>query len=314
MTDPGLPVVAVTGASGFVGSYLCTYLAARGHRVIALRRDLIATSTHGLIETRPWRGFDTGVVPELLRGADVVVHLAGRAHVMREHGGNIQQRYDRANVDGTERVRDAAAIAGAKRFIFVSTIKVLGEGRAAPLHEDDQLDPRDFYAESKARAEQLVRSSIGLDWVIARPPLVYGPGVRANFARLLQLASVGRWLPLPLGGITNRRSLVSLVNFSSALALMSTAPGILRDTFHVSDGEDLGTTELLSRLIVAMGGTPKLVRVPWPRPVRRGPLARLFESLAVDSSHIGRRLGWTPPQAMATALDETARWYLERNR
>ncbi len=313
MTDYGVPTVAVTGASGFVGSHFCGYLAARGHRVIALSRGPTPADVHPLIDTRAWTGMEDGVVPQLLKGADAVVHLAGRAHVMREPDDDARQRFERANVDGTERVLDAAAIAGVRRFVFVSTIKVLGEGGPVPLREEDALDPRDYYGESKARAEQLVRASVGLDWAIVRPPLVYGPGVRANFARLLALASLGRRLPLPLGGITNRRSFVSLTNLSSALALTVTAPGTMRDTFHVSDGDDLGTSELLARLIVAMGGKPRLFHVPVPGPLRAGALGRLFESLAVDSSRIRQRLGWTAPQPVASALQETANWYLERH-
>lgn len=317
MSDAHLPTVAVTGASGFVGTHLCAYLAARGHRVIALHRNAEGPAAQHAIMVRTWQGLEVPLDPRMVRGADVLVHLAGRAHVMRERGPHVLARYRHANVDGTRRVIDAAHDAGIARFIHVSTIKVLGEGRPHALAEDDPYEPQGAYAESKVEAEQLVRASGMPDWVVVRPPLVYGPGVKANFRRLLALAYLGRRIPLPLGGIVNRRSFVSVANLSSALRLVATVPGPLRDTFHVTDGEDLGTSDLLGRLIVDMGGTPRLF--PAPGMARAGTggsrrLARLLGTLMVDSSRIRTRLGWQPPQSLDAALDETARWYLGQRR
>ena len=308
--------VLVTGATGFIGSSLCRVLAAQGFDVIAgVRRDGGAPAA----EVRVLG--DLGVEADLsaaLDGVDAVVHLAARAHVMAEGAADPLAEYRRVNRDGTRRLAEAAIAAGVARFVFLSSVKVNGEAtRGEPVTEDDTPAPEDAYATSKWEAEQALAeaSGGGIETVVLRTPLVYGPGVKANFLSLLKLCDTA--LPLPLGGIDgNRRSLIYLGNLADALRRALVHGAAAGRTYLVRDSEDVSTAGLVRRIRRALGRPPRLVTVPagalraalvvtGPRPAAE----RLLGSLAVDASRINRELGWTPPYTMDQGLHATVSWY-----
>jgi UDP-glucose 4-epimerase len=245
-----------------------------------------------------------------LTGCDTVVHLAARAHVMGDTSQNPLALYRATNTDATLNLARQAAQAGVKRFVFISTIKVNGEGRDAPYRETNTPAPKDAYAISKWEAEQGLRQiavDTGLEVVILRPPLVYGPGVKANFMRLIQIVKKG-W-PLPLGAIRNRRSLLYLGNFVDAIRLCAEHPAAAGQTFLLDDGEPISTPELIRSVARALGRPAHLLAVPvgvleWAGTLlgKRAAVARLTDSLFVDSSAIRSYLEWTPPYSMSAGL------------
>jgi UDP-glucose 4-epimerase len=301
--------VLVTGATGFVGTALCDRLAAYGHKVVPAVRsksgwphEVVVGNLDASTDWRP-----------ALTGCDAVIHLAARVHVMNDASLNPLALYRATNTEATLNLARQAAEVGVKRFVFISTIKVNGEGRDAAYSETDAPAPQDAYAISKWEAEQglmrIARES-GLEVVILRPPLVYGPGVKANFLRLMQLVQRG-W-PLPLGAIRNRRSLLYLGNFVDAIRLCVEHPTAAGQTFLLDDGQPVSTPELIRALARAMGRPARLLGVP----VRvlefmgvllgkRAAVARLTGSLWVDSSFIRSRLNWTPPYSMEAGLAAT---------
>jgi nucleoside-diphosphate-sugar epimerase len=254
---------------------------------------------------------------EALAGVDAVVHLAARAHILNDAPEN-EDLYVQANTYGTERLAAAAAQVRVRRFVFLSSVKVNGENsRDRPYTAGDEPHPEDAYGASKCRAESSVTAiaaQTGLQAEIVRSPLVYGPGVRANFLRLLRWVDAG-W-PLPLGAICNRRSLVSVWNLCDLLVnlLDNRAAGA---TWMVSDGEDLSTPELIRQIARSMGRPARLVPVPVGVLRAAGGLigkqaeiARLCGSLAVDIAPTRARLGWAPPVSISDALSRTTSWYL----
>ncbi len=258
-----------------------------------------------------------------LRDVGAVVHLAARVHVMAQSGSGASAEYQRVNTVGTERLALAAAETGVRRFVFLSTVKVHGEATGArAFTESDPPLPQDAYARSKWEAEQALRrigARTGMEVVILRPPLVYGPGVKANFFSLLQ--AIARGLPLPIGAIDNRRSLIFVGNLADAIVKCIEHPAAAGGTFLVRDGEDLSTPELARRLARALDVRPRLLSVPpswlsfggWLTG-RRDAVDRLIGSLAVDDSKIRAALGWGPPYTLDEGLAATARWFLARTR
>lgn len=259
----------------------------------------------------PWPGLD---------GASVVVHLAARAHVMHERLSNPLAEYRRVNVQGTENLARQAAQAGVRRFVFISSVKVNGEVTqpGKPFTPADAPAPQDDYGLSKHEAEQAlwqVARDTGMEVVVIRPPLVYGPGVKGNFARMVQWVRKG--MPLPLGAVRNRRSLVALDNLVDLIALCASparSPQAANQTFLVSDWDDVSTTELLRRVAHAYDVPARLL--PVPAGLMRGAARllgktavadRLFGYLQVDASHARDLLGWTPPVSMGQQLCEMAR-------
>lgn len=259
-----------------------------------------------------WRG--------ALAGVDCVVHLAARVHVMHERAADPLAEFRKVNVDGSLALARQAVAAGVRRFIFVSSIKVNGEGTAPgrPFAADDALAPADAYGISKLEAERsllALAAEAGMQMVIIRPVLVYGPGVKANFRSMMSWLSKG--VPLPLGAIHNRRSLVALDNLVDLILTCMNHLAAAGQVFLVSDGEDLSTTELLRRMGAALGRPARLLPVPaaWldgaARLLGKGAVAqRLCGSLQVDIEKTRRLLDWTPPVTVDAALRETARHFL----
>jgi len=310
--------VLVTGATGFVGRVLCDALARAGYRVRAAVRDV---SRAPLCVDEPMTIGDLGVANQwlpLLRDVDSVVHLAARAHVLGDPAANAHL-YREVNAAGTLNLATQAADAGVRRFILLSSVKVNGEStRDRPFSADDEPQPRDAYGESKWEAERhalAVGAHAGMEVAIVRPPLVYGPGVKANFLRLLNWVDKERLLPL--GSIANSRSLVNIWNLCDLLLLLITSPAAAQRVWMVSDGENLSTPELIRRMARAMHRRARLLRVP-PKLLRaaaatlgyRSESERLCGSLVVDMSRTRRDLGWSPPVSVDEALSRTAQWYL----
>lgn len=309
--------VLVTGATGFVGPALVEALMRRGHRVrVALRRDTAPlpgveyTMTGALGPATDWR-------PALI-GVSAVVHLAARAHVMAEEPDALS-RFRAVNAAGTRHLAEAAAASGVRRFVFLSSVKAMGESSPPGIRLDEThaARPEDAYGISKREGEVAlteVAASSAMAAVIVRAPLVYGPAVKGNFLRLMRL--VDRGLPLPFGAVANRRSLIARANLASALTLCLEHEAAAGRTFLVADDEDLSTPELIRRLGRALGRSPFLLPVP-PGLLRgaaglagrAAELARLTGDLAVDSSAIRTELGWKPEVGVDQALAETAAWY-----
>ena len=249
---------------------------------------------------------------EALRGIDTVVHLAARVHVMNDASENPMAEFRRINVAGTLNLARQAAAAGVKRFVFISSVKVNGERTAPgrPFTETDAPNPQDAYGQSKHEAEQglrLMAEDTGMEVVIIRPPLVYGPGVKANFAALMR--AVQRGWPLPLGAVHNQRSLVALDNLVDFIVTCITHPKAANQTFLVSDGQDLSTTELVRGMAKAAGVPARLLPVPvWALQAAGALLGkgdavqRLCGNLQVDISKARQLLGWVPPVSVEEGL------------
>ncbi len=318
--------IAVTGASGFVGQALVIAGAEAGHVMRAVTRDALAGAAGAprgvsLGETAVIRDLtDAAALRSAFAACDAVVHLAARVHVMHAEGAEALARFRAVNVEGARSVMEAARAVGVRRLVLLSTAKVLGEGRAGAVLDDAAPPcPEGAYAESKAEMERLVRGSSLDDWTLIRPPLVYGAGVGGNFRRLLQLARIGGTLPLPLGAVRNRRSMVYVRNLTHAVLQVLGDDRARGRAYLVSDGEDVSTPDLLRRIALAQGERVRLFSLPPGalraalRLVGRGAEAeRLLESFTVDSSAIRRELGWLPPHTLDDGIAETARWWQER--
>jgi nucleoside-diphosphate-sugar epimerase len=301
--------VAVVGAGGFVGRALAARLLFDGHDVLPLvrtPRGLPGETLTGEIDgNTDWSG--------VLGGAEAVVHLAARVHVMDENDADPLKAYRRVNVEGTLNLARQAAAQGVRRFVFLSSIKVNGERTAPgrPFRADDVPAPEDAYGISKLEAEQGLRAlaaESGMAVTIIRPPLVHGPGAGGNFAAMVRWLKRGR--PLPLGSASaNQRSLVGIDNLVDFIALCLLHPEAANRTLLVSDGEDVSTKALLERLGAALGKKARLL--PAPKALLRGTarllgkgaaVDRLFGSLQVDISESRHLLGWTPPVSLDEGL------------
>jgi len=315
----------VTGSSGFIGSRLCSTMATKGFSIRAVKRneDSILPSCckdFVLIGERA----SSAEWSLALNGIDVIIHLAGRAHVMKEDHESPLEEYRRINVEGTRKIVEAAANKSIKRIIYLSTIKVNGESTAGkPFDESDLPEPQDAYARSKFEAEECMKEISemhGIEFVVLRSPLVYGPGVKGNLLKLMKY--IKRGMPLPLGGLENKRSMISLDNLVDALILSGTRAECAGHTFLISDGNDLSTTQLVRTIATAMDRNIRLMPYPkalfsiasWLRPSFRSLSERLAGSLVVNSSKFRRMLQWTPPQTIADGVEDMVAHFLGENK
>lgn len=305
--------ILVSGANGFVGTALCAALRARGQSVTAACRGGGAQQV-GVGELDGATDWSAA-----LAGCDRVIHLAARVHVMDDVSADPMAAYRIVNVDATMALARQAAAHGVRRFVFVSSVKVNGEATAGrAFGAADTPAPCDPYGQSKLEAELALRrfaQASAMELVIVRPPLVYGPGVKANFQNLLRLVKSG--VPLPFGRVRNRRSMVSLDNLVDLLMVCADHPGAAGHTFMVSDGNDLSTPGLVALIGRAFGRVPLQLPVPVramalaARLAGRGALAdRLFGSLQVDIAPTTAALGWTPPFSAEAGIEKTVAHFL----
>lgn len=302
--------VLVTGSDGFVGRALCLVLRGQGHLVREAVRAETGDNRMAVGEIDASTNWS-----EALAGIDVVVHLAGRAHVLREQGRALDV-FRRVNLEGTENLARQAAARGVRRLVFVSSVKVNGEqthGRA--FTEKDPPRPEDAYGISKWEAEQTlaeVSAQTGLEITVLRPPLVHGPNVKGNLLRLLK--AVHQNQIFPLGAVRNQRSLLGLDNLCAALGLSVTHSAT--GTYLLADAETISSPDLVRVLAEAMGCRARIFAVPMPVMElaakvlkKQSELRRLSGSLVVDSAKIRQELGWTPTKGLHQGLADMARWY-----
>jgi nucleoside-diphosphate-sugar epimerase len=312
------PRVLVTGATGFVGRQLCAELDGAGYLVRAAVRAgrglpqgaRESAVLHDISGATDWR--------EALSQVDFVVHAAARVHVLNDT--RSASLYNQTNVEGTTRLAKQAAESGVRRFVYLSSIKVNGEGtQRQPYTGSDTPAPLDAYGESKMLAERgLIAATIGtsMQWTIVRPPLVYGPGVRANFLRLLKM--IDREWPIPVGSVKNTRSIVSIWNLCDLLRLLLEHPSAPSRVWMVADAESLSTAQLIRKLANAMHRRARLWSVPTPilkgaamMLARRAEFDRLCGSLVVDVHATNDMLGWSQPVTIDDGLARTVAWYLK---
>lgn len=307
--------VLVTGANGFIGKALCTYLHEHGHDVVAaVRRG--SGQRHEIMvgeidKNTNWE--------DALAGCDAIVHLAARVHKLNDSSSGIESLYRETNTAATINLAKQAVLAGVKRFVFVSSIKVNGEGSDRAYTSSDKPNPQDAYANSKWEAEQSLKKIANeseIEVVILRPPLIYGPDVKANFLRLLHI--VYRGWPLPFGLIRNRRSLLFVGNFIDVIAACLTHPNAVGKTYLVSDCYDVSISDLIKDIAFALGRPARLLPVPqvvisWiSKAFGKSDVSdRIIGSLTVDCAEIESDLHWKPPYTMQQGLGLTADWYLD---
>lgn len=322
--------VLITGATGFVGQVLVDSLLDAKFEVTALVREQSLFLSEAVVQVvagdfKAWSAENSLLnsnIKQNLQNIDLVIHMAARVHVMSESSNDPLAQFSVVNKDTTLALARMAADAGVKRFIFISSVKVNGEMTELnkPFKPADQYIPTDPYGLSKFEAEQgllALAKATCMDVVIIRPPLVYGPGVRANFASMMKWINKG--VPLPFGAIHNQRSLVALDNLVSFIIHCINHPQAANEVFLISDGEDVSTTQLLRKVAKAFGKSTWLVPVPLSlmnfaaRLIGKGDMAnRLFGSLQVDSSKARDLLGWMPITTMDEQLKKTADAYLEK--
>jgi UDP-glucose 4-epimerase len=315
--------VLITGASGFVGGRLVSVLAKQPafELYAAARREIVNCPA----TVRIVKDFSCAIdVAAAVEGIDVVVHAAARVHVMNDSSADPLEAFRKVNVEGTLNLARAAVFAGVKRFVFISSIKVNGEGtpKGAPYSAGDTPAPMDPYGVSKREAEQALRelaAETQLEVVIIRPVLVYGPGVKANFLNMMRWIEKG--VPLPFGAIDNRRSLVAVDNLVDLISVCIEHPAAANQIFLVSDGEDVSTTQLLRKMAQALDKKSSLLPVPSFLLEAGASLfgkkslsQRLCGSLQVDITKNRELLGWTPPVSLDQALRNTAAAFQEQRK
>lgn len=289
--------IAVTGASGFIGRHLCPTLSSLGHNVMSLGRQDIGS-------------------PDLARrleGVQAVVHLAARAHIVRETSSNPAEEFRRANVGLVQRTARAARSAGVARFVFLSSAGVLGSrSPQGGFHDRSSPSPHDLYTFSKLDAEEWLNAELdgNMELAILRPPLVYGPGARGNVNRLLRLALKG--VPLPIGNLQEQRSMVGIRNIVDLIRVLVTAPRVTCTTLLAADRETISVCELYRTAARLAGHDPWLARVPasildWLLRVsgRRGDIDRLFGAFFLNPTIAKSQFGWTPPYSLQEELQYT---------
>lgn len=306
--------IGLTGATGFVGGSVLSEALTRNFNVKCFGRNHVPP-IHG-IKTFPLELGSEFDLTEQLLGVDCLIHCAARAHVMQDSSDSPRDTYLKFNTQATARLARQASASGVRQFIFLSSVKALGEStEGKPYTHDSPLNPEDDYGLSKALAEQSLKQladETNMAITIIRPPLVYGVGVRANFASMMRLAAKN-W-PLPLGSISNNRSLVALDNLVDLIMTCVLEPKSFNKTFLVSDGDDISTSNLLFEMTAAYGHKPRLI--PCPQRLlkvvtkiigREAVAERLLGSLQVDISYTSDELGWYPKYKLANILKEMTR-------
>lgn len=318
--------ILVTGADGFVGRYVCRRLIASKFIPVAGVRDLdkwaeFQQAVPGLYEYSLLGDLrESKNLCFRLENVSAIIHLAARVHIMRESANDPLQEYRRVNVSGMRSIALAAVAAGVRRLIFVSTVKIHGESTGEkPFREETAANPEDAYAVSKWEAEEALRevaAESGIEAVIVRPPLVYGPGVRGNFLRFIKLVDRALPLPWPKGG--NCRSMIGVDNLADFLVRCVDHPKAAGQTFLVKDSEDISTLELMTRLARLLDRPVRLFPVPEPLirlvanlTMKQAAVGKLLDSLVIDSGRSQRLLEWTPPMTLGDGLAATARWFQE---
>ncbi len=312
----------MTGASGFIGGALCTHLAMHGFDVVGTVRSL---------SDAPVPGVDYRIVAECgastdwrdtLLGVQVIVHCAARVHVMRDYARNPLTEFRRTNTLGTQTLARAATRSGIQRLVFLSSIKVNGESTLpdAPFDETSPVNPQDPYAISKWEAEQAlahIAAETGLEVVVLRCPLVYGPGVKGNFLRLLQMTDRG--IPLPFALAENYRSFIYLGNLTSAIAACLTHPAAAGKTYLLNDGKDVSIAQLITQMaqtleksVCLWPAPPSLMRLAAGLVRKSAEVDRLFGSLCIDSAKICGELGWSPTYTLEQGLVKTVQHFREQ--
>ncbi|MBU0533487.1 MAG: NAD-dependent epimerase/dehydratase family protein [Candidatus Omnitrophica bacterium] len=314
-----MPIVFITGATGFIGRALCAKMLENGWKVKGTfqKESEINTLPVGVegvhlnaIESDNFNDSDFAEV-------DTVIHLAARVHIMSDSTVGSPDAFRKVNVLGTERLARMAAKAEVKRFIFISSVKVNGEGDLKPYNENDIPKPQDAYGISKMEAEQVLASVVaetGLQMVILRLPLVYGQGVKANFKNLIKIAGSG--LPLPFKNISNRRSFIYLGNLVDAIITCVTHQLAAGETFMVSDGQDVSTPDLIKMIASAMNKKlllfslhPNILKALCKIAGKGKEVEKLTGTLIVDSNKIRNLLGWKPPFSLEEGIKETVKHY-----
>ncbi len=301
--------ILVTGASGFIGQHLTKHLLDTGYQVIACGRQVNYSFSHPDLEYKKINYASIKTLSEVMRSVDVVIHLAGKVHQMKNYSDVV---YQHENTMLTQNLAQAAAKQGVQHFIFLSTIKVNGEKTTNTAFNEQSIEqPSDPYARSKWLAEKQVKDiaeSYNMAWTIIRPPLVYGPQVRANFKKLLQLVDCK--VPLPFKGIRNQRSMIALDNLVDFMAHCLVSPQAQNQLFCIADPDSVSTSELIKHLQKIRLGYSRL----WPFPQRllrivakllgkTGAMNRLTESLVIDSGKAQKLLGWKPKLSFRTATE-----------
>jgi UDP-glucose 4-epimerase len=293
--------ILITGGSGFVGSFLQRTLTVPQHLAAQLSRD----TTDDLLKVESY--------PEAYQQVDTLIHLAGRAHVMHETAEDIHQAYAAVNIDYTLKVAELARRLKIRRFVFLSSIKVNGEATSQPFTETDTPAPLDAYGQTKLEAEIKLKEFCAthqMELVIIRPPLIYGPGVKANFKQLIKLCLLP--LPLPFAAVDNKRSFISLDNLADFIVLCSWHPQAAGQTFLISDGEDVSTATLIKTIRQLSGKSPLLFPLPvclltllFKLTGRPSLALRLMGTLQVDTSKARTLLGWQPKISFHEGISRT---------
>lgn len=315
--------VFITGATGFVGKTLVKELVSEGHSLIATVRAF-TTELPPEVEQKQvdLKGLDVeDTIIDTLKNIDVVIHTAARVHIMQDKAADPLTEFRQMNVDTTAELARQSAKAGVKRFIFFSSIKVNGEStdQRDAFRETDAPAIEDAYGQSKLEAEQVLfelASSTSMEMVIIRPPLIYGPGVKANFGSMIKIIKKG--LPLPFGAVSNQRSMLAIDNLVDFIKLCVTHPAAANQIFLLADGDDVSTTELFKKIAKAYKQNARLIPVPVSWMTFFAKLAgkqnitdRLFGNLQIDINKARQLLGWKPVTTMDQQLNKMAE--LDRN-
>lgn len=303
--------VLVTGANGFVGKALMSHLQSLSCPVIGgVRHAVYGRDFIKIPSLEPQTDWN-----DALKGVKLIVHCAGRAHVLSDKSIDSKTEFQRINVAGTLNLARQAVVLGVKRFVFISSIGVNGNTSTMPFRETDKPNPQEAYAKSKFEAElglRTIAAQTMMEVTIIRPPLIYGPAAPGNFGRLV--AVLHRGIPLPFGAIHNKRSLIGIDNLIDLIAKSLFHPSAANQTFLASDGEDLSTTDLLRRIGSALGKPARLLPLPIPLLIaaasivgRREMAQKIFNSLQINISKVCNMLGWIPPMSVDEGLRRVAK-------